>query len=217
MSRRLFVRPDAVSIRNAVSGFIVIVIGVLVALWADAAWAEREDRARERVILQDLLDEFRENETRLLRDIERSVASRESALAWGAVMRGREQATADSVATLWSGALNWGRFDPVTGALRSVVDGGELSLIRNGELRLAVAGWSDRAEEARITSREVLIVMSDQAPFALDIEPGTPLSTGQAGAVRIMEDYGGGSLLQLQPLLEDLRAIIALLEAELIE
>lgn len=208
-------KPDAASIRNAVSGFVVIVVGVLVALWADAAWADREDRVREQVILQDLLDEFRENERRLLNDIERSVASRESALAWAAAMRGEVQVSPDSAASLWSGALNWGRFDPVTGALRSVVDGGELSLIRNDELRLAVAGWSDRAEEARITSREVLIVMSDQAPFALGIEPGSRLTHGQASAVGIMADYGGGSLLQLRPLLVRLREIITLLEAGL--
>ena len=130
-------------------------------------------------------------------------------------MRGEVNVSPDSAASLWSNALNWGRFDPVTGALRSVVDGGELGLIRNDELRLAVAGWSDRAEEARITSREVLIVMSDQAPFALGIDPGSPLSPGQESAVRIMEDYGGGSLLQLQPLLERLREIIGLLEDEL--
>lgn len=208
-------KPDAASIRNAVSGFVVIVVGVLVALWADAAWADREDRVREQVILQDLLDEFRENERRLLSDIERSVASGESSLAWAAAMRGEVQVSPDSAASLWSGALNWGRFDPVTGALRSVVDGGELSLIRNDELRLAVAGWSDRAEEARITSREVLIVMSDQAPFALGIEPGAGLTHGQASAVRIMADYGGGSLLQLRPLLERLRDIASMLEAEL--
>jgi hypothetical protein len=197
--------------------FAVIVVGVLVALLAESAWQERGERAREQVILEDLLDEFRENERRLLRDIDLSQASRESAVAWAAVMKGGVQVSSDSVATLWAGALNWGRFDPVTGALRSVVDGGELSLIRNDELRLAVAGWSDRAEEARITAREVLIVMSDQAPFALEIQPGAPLTPGQASAIGIMEDYGGGSLLQLRPLLERLRETIGLLEAELSE
>lgn len=101
------------------------------------------------------------------------------------------------------------------GALRSVVDGGELNLIRNDDLRLAVAGWSDRAKEARITSREGLIVMRDQAPLALQIEPEEALTPGQGSAVRIMEDHGGGGLLQLPPLLERLREIIARLEAEL--
>ena len=166
-------------------------------------------------MLQDLLDEFRENKGRLLGDISGGVTSREGALAWAAAVRGEAEVSPDSLATLWSSALNWGRFDPVTGALRSVVDGGELGLISNDELRLAIAGWSDRAEEARITARKVLIVMSDQAPFVLQIEPGAPLTPGQFSAVRIMEDYGGGSLLQLEPLLEDLRAILTLLEAEL--
>ncbi len=48
-------------LRGTLSGLIVIVAGVLLALAADAAWAERGDRIREQELLADLLSEFREN------------------------------------------------------------------------------------------------------------------------------------------------------------
>ena len=52
------------------SGLVVIVAGVLLALAGDAAWSSRGDRIREQEVLADLLEEFKENEAILLTDIE---------------------------------------------------------------------------------------------------------------------------------------------------
>ena len=201
--------------RRGVAELSVIVLGVLLALWADAALAERRDRGRETALLEDLRDEFALNEGRLLVDIEQSELSRTAAVLWGEVMRGEIEVGADSLAALWYGSLNWARFDPLTGALRSVIDGGELGLIQNDELRQALAGWSDAAEEARLTAGEMVDVLAGQSPIALQIEPGRPMTVGERAAARFVIEYGGGSLHQLRPLLARVREIQTKIEAEI--
>ena len=170
-------------VERAASGFVVIVVGVLVALSADAAWAERNDRSREQELLTDLLEEFRENKALLDRDIRLSADSRAAGDLWAQAMTGDVLLDPDSLAALWLAAQSWGRFDPVTGALRSVLDGGELSLIRSPELRVALAGWTDRAEEARFTSRALGVVLAGATPTALSAEPGGSHTAGQLAAI----------------------------------
>src|SRR5687767_7199590 len=57
--------------------FAVIVIGVLVALGAQALWEHRQDRGRERAYLRQLLSDTRENELRLDTAIARDSAYNE--------------------------------------------------------------------------------------------------------------------------------------------
>ena len=86
-------------IEKALSGLVVITVGVLVALWADAAWADRADRLREQEILRDLLEEFRENESRLRDDIETSRESLAAGEAWRDAMMGTAAVSTDSLAS----------------------------------------------------------------------------------------------------------------------
>ncbi len=132
---------DGTEVRGCVKGsFVVIVVGVLVALAADAGWAERQDRVREGEALSDLLEEFRENQTVLLFDIEANRRARQSGEAWALAVLGRVSVSPDSASALFVTALRDARFDPATGALRSLLDGGELGLIQDLDLRRALAG-----------------------------------------------------------------------------
>lgn len=201
--------------RRGITELFVIVLGVLLALWADAALAERRDRGRETALLEDLRDEFALNEGRLLADIAQSEESVTAAVLWGEAMRGEIEIGVDSLSNLWYGSLNWARFDPLTGALLSVIDGGELGLIRNTELRQALAGWSDAAEEARLTAGEMVDLLAGQSAVTMQIEPGRPMTAGETAAARFVVEYGGGSLHQLQPLLARLREIQTMIESEL--
>ena len=63
-------------IERSLSGLAVIVLGVLLALWAEAAWAERGSRLREREVVSDLLAEFRGNEVLLRADIENNTRTK---------------------------------------------------------------------------------------------------------------------------------------------
>jgi len=199
-----------------VGEFVVIVVGVLVALAADAAREGARDRERERALLVDLLAEFEENEVLLSDDIRRNHAATERAVALTELIRNPNQVGQDSLAALLGSIFSGGRFDPVTGALRSIIDGGDLALIRNLELRRTLAGWSDRAEEARLTS-----LSSHQVNLAV-LVPMAELvrNPGRAGAAdeALLASYlwaARNGVYQQEPLLEELRRIKALIRDEL--
>ena len=77
----------------------MIVAGVLLALAADATWEARGDRVREQEVLADLLQEFRENEANLARDIEvNSLAHAAGQLRYEILVGGRS-VSSDSLAS----------------------------------------------------------------------------------------------------------------------
>jgi len=201
--------------KRALSGLTVIVAGVLIALWCDSTWAERQDRTREREILADLLDEFRENEAILVADIDANRRSQAAGRAWAEAMLGDVTVSADSLSSLWGALSGWRRFDPVSGALRSLVDGGELHLIMNQELRRALAGWEDRAEEARITAHYALAGGSALTPMVLTLQPGAEHTAGERIAILQAARASGASTGQLVLLRQHILEIISLLEGQL--
>jgi hypothetical protein len=203
------------NVEKAGSGLLVIAAGVLMALWADSAWENRLEALREQEVLGDLLTEFRENETRLRADIEASLASRAAGRAWSLEMREGGEMSPDSLSSLWVHTFSWARFDPVTGALRSVLDGGELRLISNQQLRQALAGWTDRAFEARLSSEGTSSAFATVAPTVLTAEAGHLTTMGQRAGVATIEAFAGGPIRQLVPLLEELTAIVELIEGEI--
>ncbi len=205
---------DGKKLREAAAGFVVIVVGVLVALAADAAWAQRQDRIREREALVDLLEEFRENRATLLADIETNRAAQRSGRAWGDVMRGATTASPDSAMALLVTAQLDARYDPRTGALRSLVDGGQLTLIENLELRRALAGWEDRVAEASLTARAYDAQRNALLSYLLDLPADGALTPGQAMAVRVYVESVAGQNDQLEALIEPIDEIIAMIEAE---
>ena len=205
---------SANSLRQALTGLLVIVVGVLLALAAEAAWVERGERIREQAILHDLIEEFRANESRLLVDIDTNVGAQAAGEAWAAAMLGSDAVSSDSLSSLFF-TSHWGaRFDPVTGVLRSVIDGGELGTIRDDELRAALAGWLDRAEEARLTDVGVTNMRASLAPVLLALEPGRVLRQRDTFAIRYDTDMSDGNI-HLIPLLQNLQDVIAHLESQL--
>lgn len=202
-------------LREAFAGLVVIVVGVLLALAGDAAWAARADRTREQEVLRDLLEEFRENEAILLRDIESNRKAKMAAALWAGAMLGELPLPADSVHALLLAAQDDARFDPVTGALRSLIDGGELRLIHNSELRKALAGWTDRTEEARLTANSWDRGRQSLVSLVLSFPTGALLGPSQRSAVRLTERAAAGHAGQVEALLVRVGEIIALIEGEL--
>ncbi|MFC1575400.1 hypothetical protein ACFL5A_01975 [Gemmatimonadota bacterium] len=197
------------------SGLVVIVVGVLLALAGDAAWAERGDRIREREVLEDLLDEFRENDARLANDIQINRRAAAAGAAWAEVMLGKDTVSSDSLAALYIASNNTARFDPVTGALRSVLDGGELDVIRDDELRQFLAGWGDRAEEVRNTAQGMNITRAALSTLVLSLDPGKPLGGGARTAVLMDADYSDMNVQQMENLRAHLGSIISGIERAL--
>ena len=123
--------------------FIVIVIGVFVALAAESWWSEREDRQLERDLRLDMITEFEANVTTLENDIARN-------LELTAQVRTLIASEADSIATLPDAALIErleqiylvAGFDPELGAAQALVDSGNIIAIADRDLRLRMTRWS---------------------------------------------------------------------------
>lgn len=208
-------RPELERLRAALSGLVVIVFGVLIALGAEALWSERGDRLRERDLLGDLLEEFNENEARLLTDISANEMASAAAFEWVDAMTSATRPPPDSLQELFELAANDARFDPVTGAIRSLVDGGELALIRNTDLRRVLAGWTDRTAEARLTSMAWDNQRIELVPFVLSLEAGRELSSGEQTGLHLWAFSSGRVNGQLNAILETTRSIIAQIQAEI--
>ena len=202
-------------IERSLSGLAIIVLGVLLALWAEAAWAERGGRLREREVVSDLLAEFRGNEVLLRADIENNTRTKKAGADWADALLGATALPPDSVTALWLLSQDWARFDPISGVLLSLVDGGSLNLIQDDELRQALAGWEGRADEARFTSQDMTVELAGLRTMVLSIRPGAALTAGERAAVIYSASFSEGSLSQMIPLLDHLRQIISLLEAQL--
>jgi hypothetical protein len=147
----------------------VIVVSVLIALGAEASWGRMQDRAREAEILSDLADEFDENEFRLRTDLARNDSVVARLVAWHAVVTAGVEISPDSTAALLDGSLFLSRFDPLTAVLGSVLQAGELALVRDIDLRNDLAGWQGKVEEARITALDVQAYRASVMPEVFDI------------------------------------------------
>ena len=126
--------------------FAVIVIGVLVALWIDAGWNWMQDRQDEQVLLMDLRADFEENYTRVQETIESHRLSRETGARF--VRGGVDAFSADSLNEMGRRLVTLETFNPRMGALESAISSGHIDLLRDDDLRAALAAWSGYVTDA---------------------------------------------------------------------
>ena len=132
-------------LKDAVRDLVVVVVGILAALWLEAWWQGQQDRQEERAILESLRIEFQSN----LEDLEIQIAR------WEELRTNTEDihrfmggpVNEETVAGFLearsrrnprSGGLF---YDPRYGQLTSVLNSGKLVLISNSELRALLADW----------------------------------------------------------------------------
>jgi hypothetical protein len=185
---------------------VVIVVSILAAFGLDTMWEARRERAEEEAVLTGLQTEFlaarAELEWRLAlhRRIEGSVRSTLSALKRGL----EEEAAFVSVPDT---ALGWAYIPPTTqlsmGTLTGLLGAGRLGVIRDRELRAALAGWEGLLDE--LTEEEersadyvlshlgpVLRERMDVTPFRSIVGPlfeGTLSETQRARESRVPVDF----------------------------
>lgn len=132
-------RPHHRSLR-LVGEFAVIVVGVFLALAAESWWSEREERAYERDVRQDMLEEFEANLAILESDLAANDTSR-ARIASFVDLDARELASMSSTqvsATIGSW-LDWAGFDPEMGSAQALVESGNIGAIGDRGLRLLLS------------------------------------------------------------------------------
>jgi hypothetical protein len=129
--------------------FAVIVAGVLIALAVDSWWERQQERNREEEYLRQLLNDFQKSEQRLRGTIEaetKRVGAVNSVI--GRALRG-PLPQADSLEL----PTGYDYFEPLTGTLTALVQGGDLRLLRSDSIRFALIAFSSLIEETKTILR----------------------------------------------------------------
>ena len=133
-----------------------IVVSILLAFSIEAWWQRHSDEEQERELLQALLDDFTSTKEEIIdwRKFHIAVESSTKSLIKLAISN-ESSLTGDKLRGLISD-LTW--FDSkshfVTGALNSLVNGGDLSRISNNTLRRLLADWPSQIESAEAMQRQ---------------------------------------------------------------
>ena len=135
------------SFSSLAAEFLIVIVGILMAISIDAWWSERGDRRDEQVLLRSLSEEFEQNERALATQFEpyeRRLASAETLLRLGPEAT---DISADSLTSLWRWITRGGSYDPSTGVLDAAMSSGDITLIRDPALRAILAGWSSSVDD----------------------------------------------------------------------
>lgn len=177
-------RSGRVLVSRLFGEFLVIVVGVLVALAADAWWEGQVEARYELDVLADLRNEFSQNQKQLLADIAMNdsilAAYTELANMPGEVWR--DLGAASLVTRFGQGWRTPARFDAKTGVVRGLIDGGELTVVSNRELRQLIAAWPDLLAEATLNSSlGAEFLLNHAAPFMVEVGVEGMLSENNRG------------------------------------
>ncbi len=137
----------------AIGEIVLVVIGILIALSINT-WNEgRKDKNQELVILKSLRVNLEEN-LKLL-----ELANTATLDAYNASLRLHEltnpdvgNVDADQIESLMSVMLDYFAFDANSGAIYEIINSGQLSIIRNDQLKNQISSWSGLVED---TQRDV--------------------------------------------------------------
>ena len=131
-------------VSDALRDLLVVVVGILAALWIEAWWQDMQNRREERLILEGLQSEFLANRDQLL-EIS-AIIERSADAAYGLHLLTFDPPAdpmTGQVDKLLSNFFDKKRFDPRMGQLKSIINSGKLVLISNRNLRALIADWPD--------------------------------------------------------------------------
>jgi len=159
--------------------FVIIVVGVVVGLAVDSAREARSDAARAVEYLQQIRADMSASRDRTEEQIERS---RTIAGAAERLLEGLNQPVhppVDSLRHWWGYLFSLGVYRPSSVAIDALVDGGDLGLIRDPELRRAIMTYREQAEMTEtattigddLTSRAVSRIGEDLSLANLSLRP----------------------------------------------
>lgn len=196
---------------------VVIVVGVFIAVAAESWWSERQDRAFERQLRNDMIEEFQAN----IRTLESDLATNSEVTERFARLTTLDDAELlalddDFFNESYSRFPDWAGFDPEMGIVQAVVTSGNTGLISDRELRLRLSRWSGLlAEKQRKTRQAIDFQIIVLVPAATDAATDRAWSVEERR--RIQSYYASLSLLQgmvvenQELLMDEAEAILAYL------
>jgi hypothetical protein len=120
----------------------IVTLGILIAFALNAWWEERRERRHEQQHLRALASDFQQNVERLAFLVEREERVSQRSLKLLEAARAPDEGTPESVRVLVQEVFSSQRFEPVMGAYEALVNSAGLTLIRDDELRSALADFA---------------------------------------------------------------------------
>jgi hypothetical protein len=180
---------------------IVIVASILLAFGIDAWWDERRAELEAREYIAQLKVDFQANAARLadIRSIHEAALDASYEILARAGVAGVSQSSETTAALILLSVRSW-TYDPVLGGISSLIQSGNLGLLRNDALRVAVAGWPDIARDLSDDERtENRALFERVGPYLIEKGVMTDVLLAGGGLARI--DVPPGS--DLSELLSD--------------
>ncbi len=135
-----------------IAEFVVIVVGVLVALGVDAVWSDREEREIEALYLEQILGDLRVTEAALDTAVTEYRTALEGSLAVVAAVNRVPPVWGDSTTALLLGSGSVPVFTAVMGTIDGLIEGGDLALLRSPVVRTALLRYRGAVENLEAVS-----------------------------------------------------------------
>jgi hypothetical protein len=168
--------------KRLLAEFAVIVVGVLIALAVDSWWERHQERNQAEQYLQQLLADFQETERRLRATIAEDTKRRDRVnLVISRALRG-PLPPADSLEL----PTGYNFFEPLTGTLTAIVQGGDLRLLHSDSIRFELIAFSALidATETMLRHTETLIWNSTERVILGRVRHSQSPARGEANAGR---------------------------------
>jgi len=138
-------------LKDALRDLVVVVVGILAALYLESWWQDRQDRAEEVQLLTGLRDELVSNKAHLVEVMSNWSSVAESAeRAIDLMGKPADEVEPESVVRTFRSTMGIRFFDPRIGQMSSLVSSGKLGLIESPRLRAKIADWPSLVEDLDI-------------------------------------------------------------------
>jgi hypothetical protein len=155
---------QSLSLKRAIAELVLIVLGVLIALAVNAWWTDREDAARQRAYLEQLLVDVRSNE----QDVSRVIAQTRTANAAlerlvSALDAARHLPPCDTLHQLIRATLTYSNVDLRSGTYAALMATGDIRLIRDNDLRAEIISSGSEVQGASARLEQWIPLLWDTA------------------------------------------------------
>ena len=128
--------------------FVVIVIGILTAIQLENWNQDRKDRAKEKLLLSELHNEFKKNKSQFQNVIRKhSFALYHTQKILNMMPIKINETSLDTLTKSLKNILGGSTFNPSDGTIRSIISSSSIDLISNPELRLLIVSWEDQKSD----------------------------------------------------------------------
>jgi hypothetical protein len=159
------IRPDRATSTDSASGrswrhildlgrLVIVVLGILIAFSLDSLWSRRKEARETAANLVALRENFRQNGERLDSVAAMLVGVQRAGAELLRIAQSEERApSADSLGSLVASTFRLASFQPVTSAYDNLIHARNLGLVRDHDLRLALAAFTSQSGWLREVER----------------------------------------------------------------